>query len=169
MLQHVFALLVLICLVLIGLADLQRLLRVSAPAQAATKETPAKPPRPLRPRTPEDCPNCRDAMCAPNPTPTAPPRLRPWREVKSRRGAPKRIHTEAYACPNLECKYRNVTDSRVHGLVGYGHYGRAEPIQDLFCQACRHKLTVRRHTPLYRLTTSAARVALILTTLAEGL
>ncbi len=108
-------------------------------------------------------------MCAPNPAPAAVAPLRPWRERKSRRGAPKRINTEGYACPTLECQYRHVTDSRMNALVGYGHHGRAEPIQDLFCQACQHKFTVRRHTPLYRLKISAARVALVLTALAEGL
>jgi hypothetical protein len=35
-------------------------------------------------------------------------------------------------------------------------------------QACQHKFTVRRDTPLYRLKTSAARVALGLTALADG-
>ena len=81
----------------------------------------------------------------------------------------QRINTEGFACPNRDCKYRGVTDSRVHALVGYGHHGQVEPIQDLYYQACHHKFTVRRDTPLYRLKTSTARVALILTALAEGL
>ena len=57
----------------------------------------------------------------------------------------------------------------MHAVVGYGHRGHQERIQDLDCQACHHKFTVRRETPLYRLKSSAARVALILTALAEGL
>jgi transposase-like protein/IS1 family transposase len=169
MLPQNLAYLILVLLILLGLDHLQRLLRVAAPNQPTAKGTPDKPPRPLLPRTPEDCPACHDAMHAPIRAPTASSFLRPWREVKSRRGAPKDINTEGYACPNLECQYCDVTDVHMHALVGYDHHGRAEPIQDLFCQACQHKFTVRRHTPLYRLKTSAARVALILTALAEGL
>jgi IS1 family transposase/transposase-like protein len=168
-LYHVPALLVLVLLVLICLADLHRLFLVAEPGQPATTETPAKPPRPLRPRTPDDCPACCAAPSVPSAAPAASPRVRPWGEVKSRRGAPKRILTEGFACPNPDCKYRGVTDARVNALVGYGHHGQQEPIQDLYCQACHHKFTVRRDTPLYRLKTSAARVALILTALAEGL
>jgi len=57
----------------------------------------------------------------------------------------------------------------VHALVGYGHHGRHDPIQDLYCQACDHKFSTRRHTSLYRLKTSAARVAQVLHAVAEGL
>ena len=56
-----------------------------------------------------------------------------------------------------------------HSLVGYGHHGRGEPIQDFYCQACRHKFSARRHTPLYRLKAPAARVAQVLHAVAEGL
>ena len=40
-----------------------------------------------------------------------------------------------------------------------GHHGKHEWIQDLKCQACGLKFTVRRHTVLYRLKTQSARVA----------
>jgi hypothetical protein len=46
---------------------------------------------------PLDCPACRLA---------SPLSVRPWREMKSRRGAPKRVNTEGFACPNRECPYR---------------------------------------------------------------
>ena len=103
------------------------------------------------------------------PAPTSTPPVRSWRDVKSRRGAPKRINTQGFECPNPDCHYHNDTAAQHHALVGNGHHGQAEPIQDLRCQACKHKFTVRRDAPLYRLKTSAARVALVLTALAEGL
>jgi hypothetical protein len=36
--------------------------------------------------------------------------VRPWAEVKSRRGRRKRAKTEGYACPNEECEYYGITD-----------------------------------------------------------
>ena len=62
---------------------------------------------------------------------------RPWSEVKSRRGAPKRINTEGFACPNRQCSYFGNTDAREHALVGDGKHGKAERIQTFRCQACR--------------------------------
>ena len=56
----------------------------------------------LKPRTPLDCPVCRLASSGVEPA-SAP--VRPWREVKSRRGAPKRVNTEGFACPNQQCAY----------------------------------------------------------------
>ena len=75
---------------------------------------------------------------------------RPWSEVKSRRGAPKRIDTEGFACPNRQCSSFGKTDARVHALVGDGKHGRAERIQTFRCQACRATFSARRDTPLYR-------------------
>jgi len=95
--------------------------------------------------------------------------VRPWREVKSSRGRPKRRVTAGYACDNEQCEYCGITDATIHALVGYGHHGVDNAIQDLFCQACGHKFSVRRHTALNRLKTPAPRVAEVLTALAEGL
>jgi IS1 family transposase/transposase-like protein len=120
-----------------------------------------------RPRTPEDCPACRAAGDAPAPTPA--PTVRPWAEVKGRRGAPKRIVTEGYACPSTYCPYYGITDGRVHALVGYGHHGATDHIQDFRCQACGTKVSARRGTALYRLKTPPARVGEVLSALAEGL
>src|SRR5215470_15676834 len=59
----------------------------------------------LKPRTPDDCPACRLA-CTPWPSArSASAPVRPWSEVKSRRGAPKRVKTEGFACPNRQCSY----------------------------------------------------------------
>ncbi len=123
----------------------------------------------LKPRTPLDCPACR-LCCTPwsgvRPAPTP---VRPWREVKSRRGAPKRVNTEGFACPNQQCPYSGITDAQIHALVGDGTHGRAERIQTFRCQACRTTFSARRHTPLYRLKTPSQQVAVVLTALAEGL
>jgi IS1 family transposase/transposase-like protein len=95
--------------------------------------------------------------------------VRPWHEVKSRRGAPKRIDTQGFACPNRDCPYFGSTDPHIHALVGDGKHGHAEQIQTFRCQACRTTFTARRHTPLYRLKTPSQQVAIVLSALAEGL
>jgi len=124
-------------------------------------------PRLLKPRTPDDCSACRRASTAPSSAGPAP--LRPWREVKSRRGAPKRIDTEGFACPNRQCSYFGNIDAQFHALVGDGKHGQAERIQTFRCQACRTTFSARRDTPLYRLKTPSHQVALVLSALAEGL
>jgi hypothetical protein len=95
--------------------------------------------------------------------------VRPWREVKSRRGAPKRVSTAGFACPNPKCSYFGITDDQIHALVGDGKHGRAERIQTFRCQACRTTFSARRHTPLYRLKTPSQQIAVVLSALAEGL
>jgi IS1 family transposase/transposase-like protein len=95
--------------------------------------------------------------------------VRPWSEVKSRRGAPKRIDTQGFACPNPQCAYCGITDAHIHALVGDGKQGRAEQIQTFRCQACRTTFSARHNTPLYRLKTPSHQVAMVLTALAEGL
>jgi IS1 family transposase/transposase-like protein len=120
----------------------------------------------LKPRTPLDCPICRLCTSAIRPVPAP---VRPWREVKSRRGAPKRVNTEGFACPNQQCAYCGITDADIHALVGDGKHGRAERIQTFRCQACRTTFSARRDTPLYRLKTPSHQVAMVLSALAEGL
>jgi transposase-like protein len=89
--------------------------------------------------------------------------------MKSRRGAPKRVNTEGFACPNPQCPYAGITDAGVHALVGDGTHGRTERIQTFRCQACRTTFTARRHTPFSRLKTPSHQVAVVLSALAEGL
>jgi IS1 family transposase len=89
--------------------------------------------------------------------------------MKSRRGAPKRVNTEGFACPNEQCSYFGITDPDIHALVGDGKHGQAERIQTFRCQACRTTFTARRHTPLYRLKTPSQQIAVVLSALAEGL
>jgi len=126
-------------------------------------------PRLLKPRSPLDCPACRLSYTLSSKVEPAPPPVRPWREVKSRRGAPKRVNTDGFACPNHQCLYFGITDAHIHALVGDGKHGHAERIQTLRCQSCRTTFTARLHTPLYRLKTPSQQVAVVLTALAEGL
>ncbi len=123
----------------------------------------------LKPRTPLDCPACRLASPPSSVVGPAPVPVRPWREVKSRRGAPKRIPTDGFACPSRQCPYFGITDAHIHALVGDGKHGRVERIQTFRCQACHSTFTARRHTPLYRLKTPSHQIAMVLSALAEGL
>jgi len=123
----------------------------------------------LKPRSPRDCPACRLSSILSSGVESAAPPVRPWREVKSRRGAPKRVDTAGFACPNQQCKYFGNTDAQFHALVGDGKHGRAEPIQTFRCQACHTTFSARRDTPLYRLKTPSQQVAVVLSALAEGL
>ena len=123
----------------------------------------------LKPRTPDDCPACRRQTSLSSSARAALPPPRPWCELKSRRGAPKRIATDGFACPNRACSYYRITDAAVHALVGDGAHGKRERIQTLRCQACGTTFTSRRHTPLYRLKTPSSRIAEVLTAMAEGL
>ncbi len=164
---HVFVFLLVACL-LLSLALLWRLdwfpLRPSSSGGGAKRTTLH---RLLKPRCPDDCPACRHASTASSDV--GPASVRPWREVKSRRGAPKRIDTAGFACPNQQCAYFGITDARIHALVGDGKHGQAEHIQTFRCQACRTTFSARRHTPLYRLKTPSQQVAMVLSALAEGL
>jgi hypothetical protein len=57
----------------------------------------------LKPHKPDGCPAY---CCEPRRFPVGPaqpPAVRPWREVKSRRGAPKRITFGGFACPKPAC------------------------------------------------------------------
>ena len=123
----------------------------------------------LKPRCPDDCPACRLASSPSSVGGPAHLPVLPWSEVKSRRGAPKRVNIEGFACPNPQCPYCGITDASIHALVGDGKHGHAERIQTFRCQACRATFSARRHTPLYRLKTPSYQVAMVLSALAEGL
>jgi hypothetical protein len=70
-----------------------------------------------------------------------------WRQVKSRRGAPKRIDTQGLACPNKQCTSFGMTDAQSHALVGDGKHGRAEPIQTFRSQVGHTTFSARRTPP----------------------
>jgi transposase-like protein len=163
---HVFVFL-LVFILMLSLARLWRLDRLhlqSSPSQAGRRRTLVH--RLLRPRTPLDCPICRLSSSGVRPAPAP---ARPWCEVKSRRGAPKRVKTEGLACPNPQCAYSGITDAHVHTLVGDGKHGHGERIQPFRCQACRTTFTARRTTPLYRLKPPSPQIAMVRSALAEGL
>jgi hypothetical protein len=135
------------------------------PTPVKNQARPKPSPRPFKPRTPDDCPQCRAA----HPAEIHPCSLpKPYRQIKSPRGSKKRIATVGFACPNPRCLYFGITDDPIHALVGCGHHGRQERIQDIRCQACRSKFSSRSGTVLYRLKTPASRVAEVLGALAEG-
>jgi hypothetical protein len=104
-------------------------------------QTDHAPPSAAPPRTPDDCPACRLASPASLRGGSPPLQVRPWSEVKSRRGAPKRIDTAGFACLNRQCRYYRNTDASFHALVGDGKHGKAEHMQRLRCQACRTTFT----------------------------
>jgi hypothetical protein len=105
----------LLVFLLLSLALLWRLCWLHYPShQQAGKRRPLVH-RLLKPRTPLDCPICR--LCSSRVRPSSAP-VRPWSEVKSRRRAPKRIHTAGFACPNQQCPYFGITDASSHASFG---------------------------------------------------
>ncbi len=158
----------LIAVLLLGLAWRIGRWQRRHPVQPSSTAVTAAVQRLLRPRTPDDCPACRQSGL---PTLQLQPRpfVHPWRARKSRRGAPKRINTEGFACPTPTCDYYRISDAQVHALVGDGTHGKYERIQTLRCQACQATFSARRDTPLYRLKTASSRIAEVLAALSEGL
>jgi hypothetical protein len=75
----------------------------------------------LKPRTPLDCPACRTSSALSLGVEPVPLPVRPWREIKSRRGAPKRIGTQGFACPNNQCPYFGITDADIHAPLWRWH------------------------------------------------
>ena len=103
----------------------------------------------LKPRTPLDCPACRLASTPSSVVGPPPAPVRPWREVKRRRGAPKRVKTEGYACPNPQCPYFGITDAHVHALLRRWQAwpSRADP--DVPLSGLPHHLQCSaQHTPV---------------------
>jgi len=162
MIIHVFVLF-LVFLLLLSLAWLGRLYvphQGLAHGRAGTLHPVGH--RLLKPRTSPDCPACCQSSPRASGAGPAPLPVRPWSEVKSRRGAPKRIDTEGFACPNHQCPYFGITDASIHALVGDDKHGQGERIQTFRCQACRSTFSARRDTPLYRLKTPSQQVAIVL-------
>ena len=132
------------------------------------KSSTPKPPQ-LKPKSDKDCPQCRDAISHGEPVPDTCTHVpTPWNIVKGKGGKKKTTRTQGYFCSNPAGAYYLITDETIHALVGDGSHGKYEDIQDLICQACHKKFTVRRHTVLYRLKTHSATVRLVLNLLALG-
>ncbi len=159
----------LVCLLLLLGAWLYQCFRNFHPPSCAQESQRSHGPRCLKPHSPLDCSAC--CLASP-PTPERESLrvpVRPWCEVKSRRGVPKRVNTEGVACPNRACPYYGISTAQVHAIVSDGNSGTAEQIQRWRCQACQRKVSARLHTPMYRLKTPSRQVVLVLSALAEGL
>src|SRR5256884_5665335 len=94
----------------------------------------------LKPRCPDDGPACRLASPASSGEEPAPGPVRPWREVKSRWGAPKRVNTEGFACPNPQCAYWGITDAQVHATFWGWHAWPCRTDPDLSLSGLPHHL-----------------------------
>src|SRR5690348_2717845 len=74
------------------------------------------------PRTPLDCRHCQvQAKAAPAPTLPASAAflsVPAYSQLKSKRGRPKKITTQGYACPNPKCLYFGCAEAAFHALVG---------------------------------------------------
>ena len=103
MVLHLFLFLLLVCLLSASEAWASWLFLFSAFLLAGKGQAQHTPPTAEAPR-PDDCPACRLASPASSNGEPAPLPVRPWREVKSRRGAPKRINTEGFACPTVSAR-----------------------------------------------------------------
>jgi hypothetical protein len=115
---HVFVFLFVFCL-LLSLARLGRLGWLPLqPSHFKARAVCTTVHRLLKPRTPLDCPACR--LCSAHSFVVGPASapVHPWCEVKSCRGAPKRVNTEGFACPNQQCRYFGIIDARVHAPLG---------------------------------------------------
>lgn len=136
---------------------------------SSKKSSKAPAPRVLKPRSEKDCQQCRKARESGGPPQSACSHTStPWPEKKSKRGRKNTVCTRHQFCSNPDCDYYLITDEKIHALVGYGKHGKYEDIQDLICQACRKKFTIRKHTLLYRLKTHSKIVCLALRFLAMG-
>jgi transposase-like protein/IS1 family transposase len=119
-------------------------------------------PRRWRPQSPHHCPHCQAGLKLHVLRSKAD--IRPYSARKSRRGRKKTVNTRGFACPNLHCAYRGVTDDTLHALVGYGSHNG---IPRFKCQACAKVFTSRVNTPLYYLKTDPKQVEFVLWFLAE--
>jgi hypothetical protein len=117
----------LVFFLILGLARLWHLnLPLHQPSHSKRGVMRTRGRRLLKPRTPHDCSACRLSYTPSSDVRPDPAPVRPWREVKSRRGAPKRVNTEGFACPNQRCPYFGITDALTHALVGDGKHGHTD-------------------------------------------
>jgi hypothetical protein len=146
---HVFIFL-LVLFLLLSLALLWRLSWLHLqPSHSRGRAMRSIAQRLLQPRTPLDCPACRLSCAHSSGMGPAPAPVRPWREVKSRRGAPKRVNTEGFACPNQQCPYFGITDAHIHASFwGWQAWpGRTDP--DLSLSVLPHHVHCSApHSPL---------------------
>src|SRR5512145_297818 len=118
------------------------------------------------PKSPKDCPHCCQGLhLERGPINRA---VRPWREVKSKRGRKKQYATQGYACLNPACPYYGIIDETIHALVRHASRGKDRDIPYLRCQCCLTVFSSRKGTPLYYLKAKPGQVELVLWFLVEG-
>jgi len=158
---------ILILVVLVLLLELPRLKTIWKSFTKRKASAKSSKPRSLKPKSEKDCPYCQAGNTQIVPLPET--SLTPYSQTKSNRGRKKKICTHNYFCSNPHCYYYNVTDERIHALIGYGSHGKYECIPDLFCQACESKFTIRKHTLLYRLKTLSKIIFMAMSLLVLGI
>jgi hypothetical protein len=82
------------------------------------KRLPSLVLRRLKPRSPLACPLCCRSSADSSGQELSSRAVRPWRESKSRCGAPTRVMTEGFACPNAACQFSGITDAQIHAASG---------------------------------------------------
>lgn len=123
-------------------------------------------PRKRHPKSPKDCPHCCAGVALETIRINAD--VRPWYEVKNKRGRKKQYATQGLACLNRTCRYYGVRDEGRHALVRHTLRGKDQDIPYLRCQCCKQVFSSRRGTPLYYLKTKPERVEMVLWFLVEG-
>lgn len=118
------------------------------------------------PKSPKDCPHCCQGIHLEKVHVKRD--VRPWREVKSKRGRKKQYATQGWACLNRTCAYYGIMDETIHALVRHTSRGKDRDIPYLRCQCCQTVFTSRKGTPLYTLKAKAGQVELVLWFLVEG-
>jgi transposase-like protein len=117
-------------------------------------------------KTPKDCPHCCCGLRLE--TARISGEVRPWREVKSKRGRKKKYATQGYACLNPACAHFGHTNESIHALVRHATRGKDKDIPYLCCQACQTVFSSRKGTPLYYLKTKPERMEMVVWFQAEG-
>ena len=125
---------------------------------------PSRRPWQMRPRSPKDCLQCQCKQSHIQKVQD----IIPWSQMKSKRGRPRQLASEGYACPNKRCAYYGITDQSVHALVGDGVQGKKEAIQWWCCQACGDRFSARHDAGMRCLKTPSWRVQEVVTAMGEG-
>jgi len=102
----------------------------------------------LKAKTPCDCPLCQDKQ---DQAASVPDVTANYAHEKTKRGRPKRVNSEGFACLNPACRYYLIRSAERHALVADGRRGKAGDIQRWCCQGCQCHVSGRRNTALFGL------------------
>ncbi len=100
-------------------------------------QTHPDPTSPAPPRSPRDCPACRFSGTLSSVVGITP--VHPWCEVKSRRGAPKRISTSGFACQRIGSTVLHAADTAAlpRAVVPLQRYGNIKVNSEAIVSAVR--------------------------------